>query len=95
MATSVRTLIAARKRGDRESLRALAVVLAQRVVDTPVLSADPAELWAEVENRGAELPGTWQEVRAARDHGELTEAEYDYLSAAVEALTLEKETGDV
>lgn len=94
MAT-VRSLIAAHKRGDAESLRALAIALSRQLVDTPPLPTDPVELWSEVENHGLEAAGSWREVRACRDHGELTEAEYDYLSAAVEALTLEKETTDV
>lgn len=85
---AVRSLIDARER-TAEGLQALAVALAQTVVDTPPLPADPVALWSEVEDRGAELPGTWQEVRAARDFGDLSPAEYDYLAAAVEALTRE------
>lgn len=89
MAISVRALLAARERGNAESLRALAIALAARLGDPPDLPTEPDEVWAEVENRGAEAAGTWQEVRAARDHGEISVAEYDYLAAAVDALTLE------
>ena len=93
MAVSVRSLLAARERGSKESLRALAIVLAARVTDPPALPVDPAAVWDAVESRGAEQAGTWQEVRAARDHGEISEAEYDYLAAAVDALTLEGDEG--
>lgn len=94
MAT-VRSLIAAHKTGNAESLRALAIVLSRQLVDVPSLPDDPTDLYVAVEDTGLEAAGSWREVRACRDHGELTEAEYDYLSAAVEALTLEKETTDV
>jgi hypothetical protein len=93
MAVSVRALLAARERGSKESLRALAIALAARLDDPPGLPTEPAAVWSEVENRGAEAPGTWQEVRAARDHGEISDAEYDYLAAAVDALTLEGDEG--
>lgn len=86
---AVRSLIGARRRGSAESLQALGVALAATLRDTPDLPVDPLDLLHEVEDRGAEAPGTWQEVRAARDYGELSEAEYDYLAAAVEALTQE------
>lgn len=86
---TISSLIAARKKGSAESLQALAIALAEVVRDTPEPPADPAALWAAVEDQGAEVTGTWQEVRAARDHGDLTEAEYDYLAAAVDALTQE------
>lgn len=85
---AVRSLIAARERSE-EGLTALAVALAGVLADTPDLPDDPAELWAYVEDHGAETPGTWQEVRAAADFGELSEAEYEFLAAAVEALTQE------
>lgn len=87
---AVRSLIAAHEPGSERSLTALAVALAAVLTDTPVLSADPVELWSQVEDHGAEAPGTWQEVRAARDFGDLSVAEYDYLAAAVEALTQEE-----
>lgn len=89
---AVRSLIAARE-GGAEGLRALAVALASTLADTPPLPDDPAELWSEVEDRGAEQSGTWQEVRAARDYGDLSDAEYQYLAAAVEALTREDTEG--
>lgn len=95
MATVRSLVVAAHKHGDAESLRALAIALSRQLVDVPDLPTDPAELWAEVEEHGLEAAGSWREVRACRDHGELTEAEYDYLSVAVEALTFEKETTDV
>lgn len=82
---SVRSLIAARAR-TREGLRALAQALHDHLQPVPQLPDDPTALWDAVEDRGAEAPGTWQEVRAAVDHGELSEAEYDYLAAAVAAL---------
>lgn len=86
---SISNLIAARVPGDRESLDALAVVLVARLEDTPEVVGDPVEWVDAVDTRGAGLPGTWQEVRAARDHGDLSSAEYDHLAAAVEALTRE------
>ncbi len=86
---AVRSLIAAHQRGDKRSLTALAAALAGSVRDTPDLPDEPADLYGVVEDRGAELAGTWQEVRAARDYGDLTPAEYDYLAAAVEAMTQE------
>jgi hypothetical protein len=87
--SAVSSLLAARTRGDKRSLQALAVALAATVTDTPPPSTDPVTALDEGETRGSELPRTWQEVRAARDYGELSEAEYDYLAAAVEALTME------
>lgn len=89
---SVRSLISAHQRGDRESLQALGVALAGAVGDTPELPTDPVALYDVVETQNAERLGTWQEVRAARDYGDLTEAEYDYLAAVVEALTQEDES---
>jgi hypothetical protein len=86
---AVRSLIAARTRGDRESLQALAVALVGVLDDTPTLPTDPVAVYEQVENQSAERQGTWQEVRAARDYGDLTPAEYDYLAAAVAALTQE------
>lgn len=86
---AVRSLIAAHQRGDAGSLRALAVALAATVHDTPEPGSDPVEAWAGVEDRGGEQAGTWQEVRAARDHGDLTAEEYSYLVEAVDALTQE------
>jgi hypothetical protein len=91
MAT-VSSLIAAHKPGNARSLQALAVALAATVRDTPTLPTDPIDLYSVVEDAGAEAPGTWQEVRAAHDYGDLTDAEYAYLTAAVEALTQDKET---
>lgn len=84
---SVSSLIRAHQPGDAESLQALGLLLAATVDDTPPLPEDPAELVDAVDTQGAELAGTWQEVRAAHDHGDLTDAEYDYLAAAMEALT--------
>jgi hypothetical protein len=88
---SVRSLIAAHKSGDQKSLRALAVTLATVLGDTPEQPTDPIAHWSAVEDAGAEAPGTWQEVRAAHDYGDLTDAEYAYLATAVEALTRDKE----
>jgi hypothetical protein len=88
---SVGSLLAARVPGDEASLRALAAVLAARVVDTPVPAADPVEQWGAVEDRGGEVSGTWQEVRAARDHGDLSSAEYEFLAATVDVMTQEAE----
>jgi hypothetical protein len=85
----VRSLIAAHQSGDATSLKALAVALAATLRDTPEPPTDPVELEGWVETRGYDEPGTWQEVRAARDFGDLTDAEYEYLAAAVEALTQE------
>lgn len=88
--SSVSSLIAARKRGDADSLRALAVALSAVLSDTPEQSTDPVEAADVAETRMDPAPGTWQEVRAARDHGDLTEAEYQYLAAALDALTQEE-----
>lgn len=90
---SVSSLIGAHRRGDAGSLRALAVALAEAVVPVDGLPVDPVEYEAAVDTRPAEQADTWQEVVAARDYGDLTPAEYDYLLAAVEALTYEKEQG--
>lgn len=87
---AVRSLIAAHTRGSADSLRSLAIALAAVVEDPPALPVDPVELYDAVESGGAPVAGTWQEVRAARDDGALTPAEYDYLAAAVDALTLEE-----
>lgn len=84
---SISSLIAARQPGDRGSLQALGEALAAVLADTPDLPADPDGLVDAVDTRGAELAGTWQEVRAARDRGDLSVAEYEYLAAAVEAHT--------
>lgn len=89
---SVRSLLAAHRRGDARSLQALAVALAAALEEPPALPTDPVELEETVDTRGAEASGTWQEVRAARDYGHLTGPEYDYLAAAVEALTQEDES---
>jgi hypothetical protein len=87
--SAVTSLLAARTKGDPRSLQALAVALSAIMVDTPPPSTDPTVVLDEGETRGSELPRTWQEVRAARDYGDLTGPEYDYLAAAVEALTME------
>lgn len=87
--SAVTNLIAARKPGDRASLQALGIALASALRDTPDRPTDPVELYDGVETDGYEQPGTWQEVRAARDFGDLSDAEYQYLAAAVEALTQE------
>lgn len=86
---SLTALIGAHRRGDAASLRALGLAIAASVADTPTLPADPVELLDAVDTQGAGVAGTWHEVRAARDHGDLTVAEYDYLTALVEALTRE------
>lgn len=88
--SSVSSLIAAHRHGDAESLRALAVALSSVVRDTPEQPTDPVEGWQVAETRMDPEPGTWQEVRAARDHGDLTDAEYEYLAAALDALTQEE-----
>lgn len=83
---AVSHLIGAHIHGDPESLKALGVALAAALDDVPEPPTDPAEVWAAAETRLAPAPGTWQEVVAARDDGRLTEAELDYLTAAVDAL---------
>lgn len=92
MSVTVERLLRAHRRGDEGSLKALAVALAASVRPVPPVAGDPAQVWADVDTRGAEQPGTWQEVRAARDYGDLTDAEYEYLAAAVDALTIEEDT---
>lgn len=89
---SVTALLAAHRTGDKRSLVALASALAGTVHDTPALPDDAVDLYDVVEDRGAELDGTWQQVRAARDYGQLTPAEYDYLAAAVGALKQEEDS---
>ena len=83
---SVASLLAAHQHGDKRSLRALGQALAEHVADTPPLPDEAVDLYEVMEDRGAEGTGTWQEVRAARDYGLITPAEYDYLAAAVEAM---------
>ncbi len=92
---SVEALLTAYGRGPRRApqLRALGLALAP-VLKAPdelpgLVAADPATVLDAVTVRGYDQPGTWQQVRAARDFGQLTQAEYDYLAAAVEALTQE------
>jgi hypothetical protein len=87
MAT-VPALIAAHTRGDARSLQALALALSALLADTPEVPVDPVAALVEGETSG-EHPGTWQQVRAAADFGDLSPAEYEYLAAAVEALTQE------
>lgn len=89
--STVTSLIAAHHHGDRESLKALAVALASAVEPVPALPTDPVELWSAVEDAPPAARGTWQEVVAARDNGDLTDPEFDYLVAATEALTLDLE----
>ena len=86
---SVSSLLKAHIKGDAGSLQALGVALAAVLVEAGPPPVDPVELWDAVETRDPAPAGTWQEVRAARDHGDLSHAEYDYLAAAVEALTRE------
>jgi hypothetical protein len=86
---SITSLIRAHETGNAESLQTLAVALHGLLDDTPTLPTDPAEHWSAVDTRGAEQRGTWQEVRAAHDHGDLTDAEYEYLAAALEHLDQE------
>lgn len=88
---AVRSLIAAHKTGDRGSLEALAVALAATVKPAPPLPADPVAVEMLVDTLDPVPADTWAVVRAARDYGDLTPAEYDYLSAAVEALTSNEE----
>lgn len=88
----ITSLIAAHKRGDKGSLNALAVALAASIHDPAPLPVDPVEHRIAAEERGT-VPGTWEEVRAARDYGDITPAEYDYLAASVEALTQEDPDG--
>jgi hypothetical protein len=87
---AVRSLIAAHKRGDRASLQALGIALAAELKPPAALPDTPEGVEEQAGLRGWDEAGTWLEVRAARDHGELTPAEYDYLAAAVEALTMEE-----
>lgn len=91
---SVQALIGAHRRGDAGSLRALAKALAVAVEDVDELPTDPVALEEWVDTRPAVQADTWQEVVAARDYGDLTPAEFDYLVAAVEALTDEEEHDD-
>ncbi len=92
---AVDSLLIAYSRGRRDSktLRALALALAPELKtpdEMPGLAAgDPVAVLDAVTVRGYDQPGTWQQVRAARDFGRLTQAEYDYLAAAVEALMQE------
>lgn len=86
----VSSLIAAHRHGDAESLQALAAALAAVLAPVPELPVDPVEHLDAADVRGAGAEGSWQEVRAARDHGDLTGAEYEYLAAAVDALTQEE-----
>lgn len=88
---AVRSLIAAHRPGDRGSLEALAVALAATVKPVPDLPADPLAVEMLVDTLDPVPADTWAEVRAARDYGDLTPQEYDYLSAAVEALTSNEE----
>lgn len=86
---SIGSLLAAHRPGDKRSLQALGVALAGTVKPVDALSDTPEGVWEKAEVTGWEQPGTWQEVRAAADYGVLTPAEYDYLAAAVEAMTQE------
>lgn len=87
----VSSLLAAHQRGDAGSLAALGVALAAAVKPVDELPLDPVELEDAVDTRPAVQAGTWQEVVAARDYGDLTPDEYDYLLAAVEVLTEEEQ----
>ena len=80
--SSVSDLIAAWREQDAP-VAVLARDLAGRLHDTPALPYDPSALIDRVDTEGAELAGTWQEVRAAHDFGELTDEEYDELAALV------------
>lgn len=86
---TVGQLLAAHISGDRSNLRQLAVGLAEVLRPPAALPDDPVALEAAAEDTSYEQAGTWQEVRAARDYGRLTPAEYDYLSAAVAARSQE------
>ena len=86
---SVSALLRAHAHGDKGSLQALGVALSEALTAPTAMPVTPVEVEAEAGMRGWDEPGTWQEVRAARDFGDLTPAEYDYLQAAVEALTQE------
>ena len=88
--SAISSLIRARKPGSRESHQAHAIALSKVVRDTPAPPTDPVQVYEVAETQGAEQVGTWQEVRSARDHGDLTPAEYEYLAAAVDALTQEE-----
>lgn len=87
--TTVSSLLKARIPGEPRSLHALAVALAGVLTDTPPPGSDPLAVLEAGDTSNYELSGTWQEVRAARDFGELSPVEYDYLAATVEALTME------
>ena len=76
--------------GDPVALQQLAEQLAAVVDDVEAQPDDPVKALELAEDQSYAAPGTWQQVRAARDYGILTFAEYDFLSAAVEAIT----TGD-
>lgn len=88
---SVRSLIAAHRTGDAGSLKALGVALAATLKPVAGLPVDPAARDAAADTLDPVPVDTWAEVRAARDYGDLTPAEYDYLSAAVGALTSTEE----
>lgn len=87
--TTVTSLVAAHRHGDAESLKSLAITLAAVLKDPAPLPPDPVGLEDQVDTQGAQQAGTWQEIRAARDTGALTDPEYQYLAAAVDALTME------
>lgn len=74
---------------DRDGLRQLGADLAAALRPPRPLPTDPVALEAAAEDTSYAEAGTWQEVRAARDYGRLTPAEYDYLSAAVAAASQE------
>lgn len=83
-----------RPRSGPDDLRRLAVDLAETLDAPDPLPEDPEDLLDAVETLGFDQPGTWQEVRAARDEGLLTEPEYAYLQAAVAALSDDDEEPD-
>lgn len=83
---TVEAALAAHTVGDLSSLRRLAAELS-RALRPVARSTDPVEVLSD-ESAGTE-PGTWSAVRAARDLGQISSAEYDYLSAAVAASTPE------
>lgn len=89
MAGTVRSILAGITPGDDYSLRKAALELDAVLVAVPAAPDDPGAAYDVVEERGAELTNTWQEVRAARDHGELAEPDYEFLATAVDSLNPE------
>lgn len=72
-------VVEALRRGDMTAVRRLLQALTE-----PALPADPVELEAAVEDLDTARAGSWGEIRAARDYGHITDAEYDQLADLME-----------